>query len=164
MISNNFSYHPILPLTDDIKESFKKPISQKMTPQKYYPIKDMKVQLTPSAKNQRNLIYVFKDLTNGMKYNGLTKQNLTHRNYQHLHKAKLVQSGKEKGTKFHRALAIRPEQFVVGIYPLDTTQKSLGRLEKEVIRQKDSVRNGYNSNSGGAEGPKKTPVNKQLFV
>ena len=168
MINSSYSYQPILPKTNSapnnspmIKQSVN---PQPMTPVKYYPIEGMKVQFTPTVKNTANVIYVFKDLTNNKRYNGLTKQLVAKRHYQHLNKAKLVQAGKEKGTKFHKALASHPDNFVVGIYPLDTTTQSLGELEKTIITLKDSVNNGYNSNSGGAEGPKKTPINKELFV
>lgn len=140
------------PKTEKI-EDWKQDPTQ-LTPKKYYPIKKedgkYRVIWTPSAKDQTKIIYAVKNVINQkLRYNGLTKRKAKIRIGEHLWKASKNDS---KMTKFHRALSENPENFVVGIYPIKDTTTSLGDKERHIIKLKNSVLQGYNSNSGGAEG------------
>lgn len=79
-----------------------------------------------------------------------------------------------KGTRFHKALGKSPDQFKIGVFPLRCKEKvtpgreeeytyhqGIGSVEKYMIKQKNSMNQGFNSNAGGG-GPISQHAKKKL--
>jgi group I intron endonuclease len=112
------------------------------------------VLLTPKTKKSANVIYVFKNNVTEQRYVGKTIRELRKRVSEHMHYAR--HTDKEESKKeLYKDLRKNPANFSVGILykaPKDSKDIDLDEIEKSFISHYDSVKTGYNKNSGGGGG------------
>lgn len=104
------------------------------------------------------LVYGYRSKTTGKWYIGQTNQTLTERagtnGWRYTIKS---HTGRLKHPKFANAIKLYGwEDFEVQILAESSDQNVLDKLEKEFIKEKDSVNNGYNVTLGGQNGHKMT--------
>jgi len=142
------------------------PRKDEWTPAKSYPLsrspesKRIRILFTPNGKQsfQQPGIYRFRHREDDKRYIGQSC-DLKHRMEQHRSSFKSPQS------PFEQAVAATPESFEVGIVR-SASEDALDTLEKQAIKAKRSIQNGYNRREGGGGGKSqpKTKIAPELFT
>lgn len=124
------------------------------TPKKYYSVKRnlkgrVNVLLTPSKRNERNTIYVFKNKHTGQRLIGRTGQHLHSRVAQYHWTINSQKS--DRNDQFRKDILEKPDDFEFGILAISNTPYNLDSLEMDYIAGKKSNHEnfGYNRNKGG---------------
>jgi group I intron endonuclease len=91
-------------------------------------------------------VYIVTNLTNGKKYVGATTRGIAQRWAEH----KSVARTKNFKTALHRAIKkYGPESFTIEVAGIATSWEALCALERQLIKEHNTVRKGYNSTAGG---------------
>lgn len=94
------------------------------------------------------IVYLITNLENDKKYVGITTRNIKTRWYEHVKKSKGIISYKE--SLHYDINKFGKESFKIEIIDKCVDINDLYKLEKKYIKEYDSMKNGYNLNSGGS--------------
>jgi len=152
---------PLTPITQRVNEL----VPDTITPDRKYPISlnkkgKLTVQLTPGAKEARDVIYMFRKKSTGEALIGYTEQTVGKRmqGYNSAFRSETSQKGQ---MPLPQAVREAPDDFEFGILVRSDGTIPIGRLEERCIELKNSIENGYNQRSGGGGAHSQNPIDPE---